>query len=214
MIQDTEESCKIWTSTATCGLIKKFKMYWFVWSKRQIASTKNFHRTCHTEEPWKVLAKTESWFSNQSPKNWWISFQQARRDEFSKFIGSFFPKSKLPQPKILTRVWFCENKGTWKFWAKAESWFPNQEKAIWWISSQQARRVEFSNFISLFFSKPQTTSTKSFNRSLILWQWRAMKILGENFIVVSKSAPTQKLGEYLSSSQERSNFKILLVCFV
>ena len=89
-----------------------------------------------------------------SPKTiWWVYFQKARRVEFSNFIGLFCLKDKLPKPITFTRIPFCDTQGPWKVWAKAELWFRNQPKRIWWISFRQTTRVKFSNFIGLFCLK-------------------------------------------------------------
>ena len=44
-------------------------------------------------------------------------------------------------------------------------------------------------FYRIVLSKLQITSTKNFNKTLILWHWKAIKSLGKSLIVVSKSAP-------------------------
>ena len=115
--------------------------------------------------PWKVWVKTEPWFPNQPPKNWWISFQQATREEFSNFIGLFCLKDKFLEQKTLAVVSFCDTEGSWKVCAKTEMWFPIQpKKKKRLIFLQQEGRVEFSNFIGLFCLKGKLLEQKTFKR--------------------------------------------------
>ena len=53
-------------------------------------------------------------------------------------------------------------------------------------------KAQIFTFYWFVLSKRQIAWTKSFKRSLTLWHWMAMKSLGKNLIVVSKSGP-QKL---------------------
>ena len=137
--------------------------------KGKLLEPKNFIGVwfCDTEEPWKVWAKTEPWFPNQPPKNWWISFQQATREEFSNFIGLFCLKDKFLEQKTLAVVSFCDTEGPWKVCAKTELWFPIQpkkKKNKGLIFLQQEGRVEFSNFIGLFCLKGKLLEQKTFKR--------------------------------------------------
>ena len=83
---------------------------------------------CGTEGPWKVWAKTESCFPNQSKKACSICFQWAKAGQLSYFIALFCVKGKFLQPKTSTGVLLCDTEGPWKVWAKTESCFPNQPK--------------------------------------------------------------------------------------
>ena len=78
-----------------------------------------------TEGPWKVWAKTGLYFPIQPKINELIFLQQARRVKFSNFICLFCLKGKLPEPKILTVVWFWETEGPWKVLTKTEWRFRN-----------------------------------------------------------------------------------------
>ena len=53
-------------------------------------------------------------------------------------------------------------------------------------------KAQIFTFYWFVLSKRQIAWTKNFKRSLTLWHWMAMKSLGKNLIVVSKSGP-QKL---------------------
>ena len=163
--------------------------------KGKLLEPKNFIGVwfCDTEEPWKVWAKTEPWFPNQPPKNWWISFQQATREEFSNFIGLFCLKDKFLEQKTLAVVSFCDTEGPWKVCAKTELWFPIPPK-----KKQKKQRVNFFaaggkgrifKFYWFVLSKRQIAWTKNFQTNFILWHWGDMKRLAKNWIVVSKSDP-------------------------
>ena len=57
-----------------------------------------------------------------------ISVNRARRVRISDFIGLFFLKGTLVQPKNLTGVSSCDTDGPWKVYGETDSWFPIQPR--------------------------------------------------------------------------------------
>ena len=167
---------------------------------------------CDTEGPWKVWAKTKSWFLNQHKKIGELFFPAGERAEFSNFTGFFCLKGKFLEPKNFTGVSFFYTERPWKGWEKTESWFPNQPEKNWWISLQQARRVKFSDLIGLFCLKdklpePKILTGVSFCDTERPWKvWRKTESWFPNH--------SKKIGEFLCSRREGPNFQILLVSFV
>ena len=84
------------------GLIKNIQFFWFVLSKRQIAWTKNFHRSFilwHWRTT-KTLGKNWIVVSKSAWKNWWISFQQARGWKFKILLVCFVLKVNFFKQKL------------------------------------------------------------------------------------------------------------------
>ena len=143
---DAEGPCKLSATTESCFPTKHKKNWQFVssgqkgskfqnlllWFLRKVncLNQKTFTWVffCATEGPWKVWAKTESCFPNQSEKACSICFQWAKPFQLSYFIALFCVKGKFLQPKPFTGVLFCNTEGPWKVWANTESCFPNQPK--------------------------------------------------------------------------------------
>ena len=168
---------------------------------------------CDTEEPCKPWAKTESCFPNQFPKNWSISFQQERRVQISCLIAFFCQKSKLFELKIFTGVLFCDTEAPCKLWAKTECCFPNKHPQNFSICSERAKRIQTSDFISFFCLKSKLPEQNDLHMSFTLRHGRTMQSLGQNWILLSKSAQ-KRFDKFVSSGRKVSKFQILLVSFM
>ena len=102
-----------------------------------------------TEGLYNVSAKSECSFPNQPPRNWWICFKLPKRVQISNFIGFFFLKGKLLEPKTFPAVLFSDTEGLWKVGAKTECCFPNQAPPILVNLFRAAEKA--SNFILYWF---------------------------------------------------------------
>ena len=98
----------------------------------------------------------------------------------------------------------CSILWPWKVRAKTESLFPSQPPKMNFFPLGKKRRI--FKFYWFVLSKRQIAWTKNFNRSLILWHWRARKSSGKNWIMVSKSAP-QKLVNFFLPGEKGGIFK-------
>ena len=131
-----------------------------------------------------------------------IFFQQAKRVKILNFSGFFCLKFKFLEQKIFHRSFILLHWKTMKRFGKT------------WIMVSKSSPQKLENFFPagkkgrifkiywFVLSKTQIVSNKSFNRSLILSQWRAMKSFGKNLIVLSKSATPQNW--WISFQQART----------
>ena len=151
----------------------------------------------------KILGKSWIMVSKQAKKQPG-GFLPSRREgsNFQILLVCFFLNHKLPQPKVLTGVWFCGNEGPWKFWAKTLLWFPNQPPPKHLVNifpaAKNGRKLKFYWFV---LSKRQIARTKNFQSSFILWHWRAMKSLGKNWTVVSNAGQNKWVNLFAASGK-------------
>ena len=136
---------------------------------------------------WILLSKSTP------PKNWSICFELSKMIQISYFIAFFCLKGKWLQPKTFTGVLFSETEGLWNVWVKTECCFPNQppspKKKNWPICFELPKRLQVSHFVAFFCLKGKLAESKNLHRSFILWQWRAMQTLIQNWMLLSKSTP-------------------------
>ena len=180
-----------------------FKFYWFVFSKREIAWAKIFYRTLILGH-WRAIKSLG--------KNWIVVFKPAPQILVNVFPagekGLIFKcylfvlsKRQIAWTKNFHR---CSILWPWKVRAKTESLFPSQPPKMNFFPLGKKRRI--FKFYWFVLSKRQIAWTKNFNRSLILWHWRARKSSGKNWIMVSKSAP-QKLVNFFLPGEKGGIFK-------
>ena len=207
---------KIYQFLSSRRKVPKFQTLFlcFVWKVNNL-NHKTFTGVlfCDTEQPCKPWAKTESCFPNQFPKNWSISFQQERRVQISCLIAFFCQKSKLFELKIFTGVLFCDTEAPCKLWAKTECCFPNKHPKNFSICSERAKRIQMSDFISFFCLKSKLPEQNDLHTSFTLRHGRTMQNLGQNWILLSKSAQ-KRFDQFVSSGRKVSKFLILLVSFM
>ena len=110
------------------------------------------------------------------------------------------------QQKSVTGVSSCDTEGPWKVWGKTDKWFqiqPKKKFVNFVPASLEGRNFKFGR---MYFSKRYIGSAKIYDRSFILWHWRTMESLRENWQLVSNSAQ-KKICEFRSSQPEGQNFK-------
>ena len=73
------------------------------------------------------------------------------------------------------------------------------------FSFQREISAQISDFISLFCLKSKLLEPDNLHRSFILWHWRAMQILSQNWILLPKSTP-QKLVNFFPAGKKGPNF--------
>ena len=103
-----------------------------------------------------------------------------------EFALLFCIKDKLFQQKTNTGVSPSDSEGPCKVWTKTESCFSNENPQNWSISFQFPKRAHISDFIDSFCLKSKLPEPQNLPRSFLLWQWRAMPSLGQNWILLSK----------------------------
>ena len=144
--------------------------------------------------------KLKAAFQISRPKIGKFLSSRQRGSKFQILLLYFVWKVSWLSQKTFTGVSFCDTKGSWNVWAKPESSFPNQAPQNWSISFEQAKRVQTSNFIAFFCLKGKLAEPKTLHRSFILSHWRVVECLGQNWMLLSKSA-TPKLVNFLGACQ-------------
>ena len=131
---------------------------------------------------------------------WW------KGSKFHILLLSFVRKENWLNQKTITGVLFCDTEEPCKLWDNTECCFPYKSpsppKKTWSISFDRAKRVQIWDFISLFSLKGKLLKPKNLDRSFLLWHWRAMESMEENWILLFKSVhqpPTPKKKNLINS---------------
>ena len=122
--------------------------------------------------------------SNQSRKKSGNFILASQEVEISNFMGFFCLKWIFVQPKAVARVLSCGHR---KFRGKLTPGFHFSRRKILQILLKHVRRVKFSDLKGFFWSDRYISSAKSCSKSFILWHWRTMESLGENWFLASNS---------------------------
>ena len=147
---------------------------------------------------------------------WW------KGSKFHILLLSFVRKENWLNQKTITGVLFCDTEEPCKLWDNTECCFPYKPppKKNWSISFDRAKRVQIWDFISLFSLKGKLLKPKNLNRSFLLWHWRAMESMEENWILLFKSVHQpphprkKKIDQFLCSRRKVPRFQILFLDFV
>ena len=82
----------------------------------------------HTEGPWQVWRKTDSWFPIQPRKKSANFAPASHRVKISNLIGLVFQKGTLVDPKTVAGVLSYDTEVSWQILGKTGSWFPIQPR--------------------------------------------------------------------------------------
>ena len=124
----------------------------------------------------------------------------------------FCQKSKLFELKIFTGVLFCDTEAPGKLGAKTECCFPNKHPKNLSICSKRAKRIQISDFVSFFCLKSKLPEQNDLHRSFTLWHWKTMQSLGQNCILLSRSAQ-KRFDQFISSERKVSKFLSFISLF-
>ena len=131
--------------------------------------------------------------------------------KFHILLLSFVWKVNCLNEKTLTKVLFCDTEGPCKLSAKTESCFPNMLKKNLPFVSTRRKRVQISYFIAFFCLKSKLPEPKILRRSFILWHWRALQSLGQNWILLSKSAQKEFVNFFRAT---KNGPNLIFYCFL
>ena len=122
---------------------QNFKFYGFILSERYIGSTKNFERTFKGCGKFWGKVTLGSQFRPQNNRS--ISLKLARGVKISNFVGLFFLKGTLVQPKTVIVGSSCDTERPWKVFGETDSWFPIQLRKKWMNFLEAGESNETSN---------------------------------------------------------------------
>ena len=113
-------------------------------------------------------------------------FSSGRKgSKFQILLLSFLWRVNWLNQKDSQEFYFLTLKSHAKFGPKLSFAFQISPKKL--VScSQHAKRVQISDFIAFFPQKSKLPEPKNLPKSFILWHWRAMQSLGQNWILLSK----------------------------
>ena len=145
-------------------------------------------------------------FQMSSKKNDQFLSSFRKGSTFQIWLLSFVWKVNCLNQKTFAGVLVSDTEGPCKVWAKTESCFTNKHKKKLVNFFPAAKKDPNSTFYSLLLMKSKLLEPKNLQRSFILWHWRVMQSLGQNWILLSKSAPKQLINFY-RAVEKSPNFK-------
>ena len=166
---------------------------------------------CGIECPGKVWATIESCILYLPKKIAQFFSCERKESKFHILLLSFVWKVNFLNQKIFTGVLFCDTEGLCKLSAKTESCFPNMLKKNLPFVSTRRKRVQISYFIAFFCLKSKLPEPKILRRSFILWHWRALQSLGQNWILLSKSAQKEFVNFFRAT---KNGPNLIFYCFL
>ena len=141
-------------------------------------------------------------FQMISKKNGQFLSSFRKGSKFQIWLLSFVWKVNCLNQKTFVGVLVSDTEGPCRVWPKTESCFTNKHKKNWSISFQQPKRIQIRHFIP--YLKSKLPELKNLQRSFILWHWRAMQSLGQNWILF----PNQPQNSWSISIQRSKSLQI------
>ena len=125
-------------------------------------------------------------FQIRSPKIGQFVLKGQKWSKFHILSLSFVWKVNCFKQKPSLDFYFVTLKGHAKFGPKLNTALQIRPNKNWSISFQQAKKVKVSYFIPFYSLKSKLLEPKNLHRGSVVWHWRAMQSLVQNWVVLSK----------------------------
>ena len=142
----------------------------------------------HDTEGWcKIWRKIDLSFQNWHEKFDEFWSEHWKVSKICTLIGSFWPKYIMFELKKYRWVIFHDTEEWWKFEEKLTCGLENHMRNL--VKFYQSTwRCQNWDFDGILLFKVENAWAKNFQRIYVYWNWRMIKTLNRNWIVVSKLA--------------------------